>query len=564
MQFDDRLATVLRHRASGGRAAHTQFRQLLDLLGARRGGHDGKLLSSAWLRLGALGEAIAPRERATMIRDGGWRFGNPELAAHLAEEEPEVAAAALARADLSEDDWEALIPRLPIRARGFLRLRRGLPPRAEELLERLGIHDRGLPDPGPAASPDVTPFPAREREPLELTVPANDYDDGEIEEESAIGALVRRIEAFQRARAEGVPNDTSPRLPLGEQDDTARPPLAGFAFTTDGEGRIDWAEPHVAPMVVGTVLADAAFRKALREWRRVERMPVELRGASLVAGHWVVDAAPRFTVPSGRFYGMAGKLRRPPVRAAAAVADTEGEADRIRQLLHELRTPVNAIQGFAEVIQQQVFGPVPHEYRALAAAIAGDAARMLAGFDELDRLARLETGAIEPLEGDCDFALLCRALAGQLEPVLAPRMSGFEIDIPKGPAVVPLALREGEALAWRLLATLATAVGTGESLPLVLRREAGHLTLTAGVPAALADEEDVFAAAPRPSSGALSAGMFGAGFALRLARAEARAAGGDLSHTRGELRLVLPLLTAAGRNSSAVDQDEDRRRPQAR
>jgi hypothetical protein len=35
MHFDDRLATVLRHRAAGERAAKTQFRQLLDLLGER-------------------------------------------------------------------------------------------------------------------------------------------------------------------------------------------------------------------------------------------------------------------------------------------------------------------------------------------------------------------------------------------------------------------------------------------------------------------------------------------------------------------------------------------------
>lgn len=565
MQFDDRLATVLRHRTSGGRAARTQFRQLLDLLGARRGGYDRKLLSSAWLRLGALGEAIPPRDRAAMIRDGGWRFRNPELAAHLAEDEPEVAAAALARADLAEEDWEALIPRLPIRARGFLRLRRGLSPRANELLERLGIHDRGLPDPGPAIPTAFQPEPAppreREREPLELTVPANDFDDGEpIEEESAIGALVKRIEAFQRARAEGAPCDSSPRLPLGEHEEPARAPLAGFAFTADCEGRIDWAEPQVAPMVVGTVLADAAFRKAIRDWQRVQRAPIDLRGAPAIAGEWLVDAAPRFTAPGGRFYGMAGKFRRPAVRPAAAAPIDGGDADRIRQLLHELRTPVNAIQGFAEVIQQQVFGAVPHEYRALAANIAGDAARMLAGFDELDRLAQLETGALEPLEGDCDFALLCRALAKQLEPVLAPRMSAFEVDIPKEPAMVPLALREGEALAWRLLATLAAAVGTGETLQLALRHDTARLALTVSVPAALADEDDVFAAAPRPAAGPLSAGMFGAGFALRLARAEARAAGGDLEQVDGDLRLTLPLLTASQRETSR----DERRQPQAR
>ena len=56
MHFDDRLATVLRHRAAGEAAARTQFRQLLDLLGAHREGRDASLRAAAWLRLGALGE----------------------------------------------------------------------------------------------------------------------------------------------------------------------------------------------------------------------------------------------------------------------------------------------------------------------------------------------------------------------------------------------------------------------------------------------------------------------------------------------------------------------------
>ncbi|WP_338445702.1 histidine kinase dimerization/phospho-acceptor domain-containing protein [Pelagerythrobacter marensis] len=571
MQFDDRLATVLRHRASGGRAARAQFRQLLDLLGARRGGFDRGLTSSAWLRLGALGEIIPAPDRAAMIRDSGWRFRNPELAAHLAEDEPEVAAAALARADLDAEDWEALIPRLPIRARGFLRLRRNLPPRAIELLERLGIHDRGLPDPGGGIDREsvVQPMPrADEREPLELTVPANDSgdDEGEDEdEETAIGALVRRIEAFQRARAEGPAIDSAPRLPLGEQGDNDVPPLRGFAFTTDAAGRIDWAEPGVASMVVGMRLATPEARAALQKWQRLEGARMALHGAPQIAGEWIVDAGPRFTAQGGRFYGLAGKFRRPALHLAT---EREGgscaEADRIRQLLHELRTPVNAIQGFAEVIQQQVFGEVPHEYRALAANIAGDAARMLAGFDELDRLARIETGALEPLEGDCDFAVLCRALAKQLEPVLAPRLSGFALDIPQEPAIVPLALREGEALAWRLLATLASALGSGETVELALRAERGVVLLSATLPAALAAEEDVFATQPRAPQGGVSAGMFGAGFALRLVRAEAGLVGGALERVDDALRLALPRLTETGRDSSPTESREPKRHPEAR
>lgn len=58
--------------------------------------------------------------------------------------------------------------------------------------------------------------------------------------------------------------------------------------------------------------------------------------------------------------------------------------------------------------------------------------------------------------------------------------------------------------------------------------------------------------------------MFGAGFALRLVRAEARAAGGDLEHVDERLRLTLPLLTAARGDPSPGSNRQERRRPQAR
>jgi signal transduction histidine kinase len=547
MHFDDRLATVLRHRAAGERAARTQFRQLLDLLGNRRHGRDESLLAAAWLRLAALGEAIPPAERAAMIRELSFRFRNPELAMHLAEDEPEVAAAALAVARLDEADWAALIPRLPIRARGFLRLRRDLPEGTKVLLERLGIRDRGLP------VPDVLELEAEaEAEPVEAAAPppslppqpprpANDADDGERPEDSAIGELVRRIEAFRRTRA--VARDDHPELPLGEQPREERRAPAGFAFTTDSEGRIDWAETGVAPMVVGTRLEQAG--KASRAHRQpLRRERVELSGAPAIAGEWIVDAAPRFTDPDGHFYGYAGKFRRPAPDSGAASRPETSQADRIRQLLHELRTPVNAIQGFAEVIQQQLFGPTPHEYRALAAGIASDAARMLAGFDELDRLARLETGALALESGATDFAAIVAALVAQLDEVLQPRTAGFDAAIPTGEFRVPMARGEAEALAWRLLATFTGAVGAGEQLAIVLETVGDRLVLRCELPAQLAARSEIFAAGAR-ASGAVSAGMFGAGFALRLARAEARAAGGNFVREDDWVVLSLPLLTAS-------------------
>ena len=545
MHFDDRLATVLRHRASSERAAKTQFRQLLDLLGNRRAGRDESMLAAAWLRLAALGETIDPEVRAALIREPGLRFRNPELALHLAEDEPEVAAAALAVAQLSVDDWEALIPRLPIRARGFLRLRRDMPAATQDLLDRLGIRDRALPRPDKTVDE-----PAVERA-APRPIAANDQtDEGE---DSEIGALVRRIETFRKTRA-ARPAEEAPQLPLGERSDgSMRPRSEGFAFSTDAEGRIDWADARVAPMVVGAMLPPAS-EGARRQYQALRQVAITWDGAPPVAGDWAIDAGPRFSDPGGRFIGYMGRFRRqaPPAVAARTAMPN---ADRMRQVLHELKTPVNAIQGFAEVIQQQLFGPTPHEYRALAATIAGDAARMLAGFEELDRLAKLESGALTLDGGAADLARIVGALARQLDEVLHARSARFDLELGSGDCTVPLSEHEAEALGWRLLATMTGAVGAGERLALRLDNGNGAAVLTCSLPASLAAHDDIFAAESRAGGGAVSAGMFGAGFALRLARAEARATGGDLIRDGASLVLTLPRLTASQAASSDREAD---------
>ncbi len=626
MHFDDRLATVLRNRATGERAARTQFRQLIDLLGERPQAGNPSLKAAAYLRLIALGEAIPAKTRAAIVGEAGWRFRNPELVRWFGEAPPAISAAALYRANLTGEEWQTLIPKLPIRARGFLRHRRDLPPAAVRVLDQLGVQDRALPLPEgtlsggaladdgiagdvfdqspdgiatlnvppanidwsvdklpiilsddvdgifnlPAERPvdettadDAHPLP-REPKPFVLT-PANDAEDTAdannmavpspaVADNDGVRALVQRIEAFKRAREERSDSVDDLRLPLGETSlASARKPLSGFSFGTDIDGRIDWAESDIAPMVIGIDLTARRDRGGNGPGLAVaflNRQPIHgamlsLDGAPQIAGDWVMDAAPRFTRAEGRFYGYVGRFRR--ATAARELAEI-AEADRLRQLLHELRTPVNAVQGFAEVIQQQIFGPTPHEYRALAAAIAGDAARMLAGFDELDRLARLESGALDLDTGSSDFAAIARRQIIQLQTVLTPRLARFVIDDDDMVAPLALAQNEAEMLAWRVLATLAAATGAGEQLSLTIsvRYEVGdhgQVELVAQLPAALRQAQDIFAADTRTSSGAISAGIFGAGFSLRLARAEARAAGGELARADDTLVLSLPLLT---------------------
>lgn len=566
MHIDDRLATVLRQSASGKRAARTQYRQLLDLLGARQAFADRDMQDSAWTRLNTLTQEIPPAERAAIVSERGWRLRNPELAYHLANDEPAVAAASLARVELSEDDWSALIPRLPVRARGFLRLRNDLPDRANRLLERLGVHDRGLPGPrdaaaSPAASNDDTPdtsvLELGVEDSLESTpdLGAPVAPETELAEEKqanglggediAIGELVKRIEEFRQARSERSAGD--PQLPLGEDQEIEHNHIAAFAFTSDAAGRIDWADQGVASMVCGLQLPSAlpplsGITSAMASHQPIRGRTAELSGAAAVEGEWLIDAAPQFDSANGGFAGYAGMFRR-PAAAAADTGQTESEADRIRQILHELRTPVNAVQGFSEIIQQQIHGPVPHEYRAHAATIASDAARILASFDEIDRLVKLENNALQVEQGEADLVAILKRTLDQIQPVLTPRMAGIEADLPDANCETGLAKAELEALVWRLIASLAGNVGAGEQLALSLSAEGSNLQLTCEIPALLAAQDDIFEASVRQSGSAISTGAFGAGFSLRLARAEARSAGGSLERVDDSVMMTLPRLT---------------------
>ena len=592
MLFDDRLVTVLGALPGGAATARTQYRQLVDLLGSAATGAGGIIdaemdlatyrrlsaqaasLSPAdqerligrpalasrnhrlltflgWQRLEELSSVIPAEERSRILREPGLRLRNPHLVALLAEGDPKPAAAALATARLDESEWLDLIPRLPVMARGFLRHRRDLPASVRDLLQQLGVSDLVLPLPEgftpeeqvapaaapPAVKPGASPAPQ----------PGEDKD--------GIRALLRRIEAFREGRR-AAPVD--PRLPLGDMAEDGQPAaLDQFAFTTDAGGRIDWAEGPVAPLVFGmrlgaegpgsvAVLGDSAAL-AMQARQPLAAAPLVIDALPAISGDWRVDAEPVFATGDGRFTGYRGRIRRPVLAAEPALAAPQADSpqDRMRQVLHELRTPVNAIQGFAEIIQQQLFGPAPNAYRAHAAAIAVDAAKLLAGFEEIDRLSKLESGALELEAGETDVQAVLADTIRRMDGVLRARSAGFDLVAGSSELPVPLAQDEVRLLCWRVLASIAGTLSPGERLPVRVGEDHRQAAIAIDLPQAIRRQGDPFAVSATDQRAALSAGMFGQGFALRLAKAEAGAAGGTLSIADGLLDLRLPLLTAS-------------------
>ena len=262
--FDDRLATVLRMRAGSEATLRTQFRQLVDLLGTRDAGLSGRALArlarsaanlsaedldavligparkngdrqlaaiAGFVRLHLLQAEIAQETQSEILREPGLRLRSPEFVAFLALGDPKPAAAVVATARLTQEQWLDLIPRLPVTARGFLRHRRDLSAPVKLLLKKLGVGDLVLPMWPVIAAQEarLAARPIRQRSPLPPPPPPMP--------EEGIGALRQRIAAFQEGRQFGR---ASPRLPVGNVGAHADPIGKGMLDCRDrcaGQGR---------------------------------------------------------------------------------------------------------------------------------------------------------------------------------------------------------------------------------------------------------------------------------------------------------------------------------------
>jgi len=560
MFVDDRLDTVLHTPVAGRAGTNTQLRQLIDLLGrtapdAWTARHDEALARIDALH-GVLGDAAA----AVLI--GLCTLRSPRLVGHLATLGPRTAVAAINRARLSDAHWLDLVPALPIHARGALRHRRDLSAPVSALLDRLGIADFVLTAPPVEDAPTPAIVPPDNL--VQLAVPRRAEPPAPVSAREGIGAIVRRIEAFRRNRQDAVPNQADPgqtRLPFAE-DPPAERPVATIDAAIAADGTIIAVAGIEPALLVGHRLfverrsdvaawCDSATLAAVAARRPIVAGLITIDGAPAIAGAWQIDASPRFAESGGQFAGYHARLRRPDRAAAEPARPADPGADALQQMLHELRTPINAIQGFAELIQQQMLGPVAHQYRGLAAQIAADAARMLAGFEDVDRVVRLESGRLQLAEGMADLTALMTRLVPQLDPLIAPR--AIRIDWRAGDQPLPVAIApdEAERLVWRLLATIVGAAAPGERLRLVLESspDGAQARLALDLPAALARREDEALFAADATRGQQGIDLLGHGFALRLALAEVRAAGGSLDRDArpGPVRLVmtLPLVTPA-------------------
>lgn len=559
MRFDDSLKTVLAADASTAFGAQATFRQLADLIARGRVAADDETLG----RLRGLRDQVPVTVRAAVARS--FALGHPpvELVALFAQDEPGVASAALRAVRLPSDDWVALIPQLGPSGRATLRRREDLDEEVERALASFGSTDFTLaytPTPSadtPAHSPVHSPVLGLAESTAGLLAEAAASPastDGDIDRHSSgasgfdIAELVDRIASYQQQRA------VSPAAPIA-------PVVDHFRFQTDAAGAIRWTDGAPRGALIGLALAqddgagtaqvDDVVRGAFRQRISFTDARLTLDVADSLAGEWRLSAVPLFDPVTGQFIGYHGAARRPRIDQVAARIAEKGNAEGLRRLVHELRTPTNAIAGFSELIETQLLGPVAPPYREKAAAIRLLAADLVAAIEDLDLAARIEAHALELRPDVVELGPLLTRITADLEPLAGLRNCTLNLAPVEDSLAVVGDGRAIERLLNRLIATLVSSGQSAEVIQIAASwNGSAHAHVTVTCPRALAElpRDRLLNLDADSESQAPGAPLLGTGFALRLSQSLASQLGGRLAIAPDRMTLMLPTaVVGAGR-----------------
>jgi signal transduction histidine kinase len=440
------------------------------------------------------------------------------LLEYFASDRLTVSAPVLAAATLDQQQWRSLLHIADEETRRFIET----------------LHPELKAEPAPPAppsrpSPELTESlvePAFEEPPAEPSAPGPSLHD-----------VVARIERRRRKRtpqpraaeAGAVPQEGSPTL---------------FRWECGPGGEIAWVEGAPRGALIGRSIARQQNGEGGRLDQEVTRAfmlrapfrdaALTVPGDGLVSGEWKISGVPAFDPADGRFRGYRGvALRERQVAEASEPADDLlADPDSLRELVHEIKTPLNAIIGFAEIIEGQYLGPADRRYRERAQHIVEQARLLLTAIDDLDFAAKVHSST--PAERRrVDIGELSEGMVPTLRELGAER--NVHIDLSRRTKEVMAAVEP--QLADRLIYRLSNAV-------IVVAEDSEHIRMSVEQ----SGKTSRFSITrPARFAGSTDDQLFGSaeqgleqGFSLRLVRGLARIAGADLSASRGSLTLVFP------------------------
>lgn len=324
-------------------------------------------------------------------------------------------------------------------------------------------------------------------------------------------------------------------------------------------------DAKAVPSLKGQALLDwctssptlARIQKSLQRRCGFRNAPVPIVDGPL-SGLWSMSAVPVFEAGSGVFTGYRGTAtrQRPMATIDSIVSHSvpppnKKAAEILAAMAHETRTPLNAIMGYAELIEMQPFGKINEAYHKHAAAILEESNKLLRALDDVSDSARLEQGAYPLHAAPFDMEILVTELVAEFEPVADRNGVALTVKTNSG---LPMIWSDHDVIhrcVGRLIFAMLSTAHRGEALTLSLRAAKGdHIQFSITRPELLrgVKTEAMFdplthhegtVESPTHVNAGVSSGL-GIGFGLRLVRQLAMAIGGRLDIDEHSLNLLLP------------------------
>ena len=412
--YDDRLSTVLAGPVPERALARVQYRQLLDLL-SNIPGYDSRQaepktgisfspdqMIAGITRLHQLSLRMTDQQKSDAIDELHKPIQSPALLNYLFSKSS-TQQAAIKKCQFTPEQWRSMQPLFGEKAQQFL-ISEGLLGAADaklanaiaEKTKKKSFVGGQSPSDNPA---DLLILDVNDQEKQPEAIKALDAEGMLLGKESIagqnrqkqqnIGDIVARIETFKKSKSQqdAFPNAMT-QLPfhdLDNPDGLERKQV----FLTDQKGMIIVASHdkltginlfnNVEEAIWGCDAATCerfAMRMAIKKGLTI--LP-DSEGQVLQ-----MTAHPQFDQNSD-FVGYLGTISKAQSHSESDATDVvnESRSDQYRQLIHELRTPVGALKGFAEILESQLFGPVSQQYRQMAKTIVRDSDILLSHFHHL-------------------------------------------------------------------------------------------------------------------------------------------------------------------------------------
>ena len=310
-------------------------------------------------------------------------------------------------------------------------------------------------------------------------------------------------------------------------------------------GEIAWVEGAPRGALIGRSIAraqngdggrvDSDLLRAFALRTPFRDAGLSVGGDGLVSGDWKISGVPAFDPNDGRFAGYRGIALREhaPAPAIERGPDLLADPDSLRELVHEIKTPLNAIIGFAEIIEGQFLGPADRRYRERAHDIVRHAHLLLTAIDDLDFVAKIHSSG-----GSGRARTNLRELLERLLPSLREKATEREIEIElvrrSSDAVAAIEPELADRLIFRLVSGVIECATAGERLRLSVDHSGDQCRISIGRPVRLRglSDQQLFGA---PTEAAIDEC-----FSLRLTSGLAQIAGAELASTQSAIAILFP------------------------